>query len=127
MAHSLYGYWNGKLVMYVIVGIFGSVLLWVMFWNRKVKKVKQFDITFASERPFLPETTHYAYNFFAHYKKAVGVLAEPLISRFWEGVSEGSHSIADKLRRIYNGSGQTYLLHIIAFIVLIFLLTFGGF
>jgi formate hydrogenlyase subunit 3/multisubunit Na+/H+ antiporter MnhD subunit len=127
MAYSLYGYWNGKLIMYAVVGIFAAVLLWVIFWNRRIKKVKQFDIVYAAERPFLPETTHYAYNFFAHYKKAIGVLAQPMISGFWEGVSEAGHSIADKIRRIYNGSGQAYLIHIIGFIVIIFLVTFGGF
>lgn len=127
MAYSLYGYWNGKLIMYAVVGIFVAVLLWIIFWNRKIKKVKQFDIVYAAERPFLPETTHYAYNFFAHYKKAVGILAQPMISNFWEGVSEIGHSVSDKIRRIYNGSGQAYLIHIIGFIVIIFLFTFGGF
>ena len=127
MATSLYGYWNGKLVMFVIVGIFAAVLGWLAFWNRKVKKVGQFNIVYAAERPERPETTHYGYNFFAHYKKAIGILAEPMISNFWESVSEITIAIADKVRRIINGNGQSYLLHIVTYVLVIYLLTFGGF
>ncbi|MGM0408200.1 MAG: proton-conducting transporter membrane subunit [Bacteroidota bacterium] len=127
LATSLYGYWNGKLVMYVVVAIFAVVLGWLIFWSRKIKKVGQFNIVYAAERPERPETTHYGYNFFAHYKKAIGILAEPLISNFWESVSEITLAVADKIRRIFNGNGQTYLLHIVAYILIVYLLTFGGF
>ena len=95
--------------------------------NRKAKKVKQFNIVYAAERPERPETSHYSYNFFAHYRRAIGFLAEPLITNFWNRVAEGFHAVADKFRRIYNGNGQAYLAHIVAFIVLIYLLAFGGF
>src|SRR6056297_2192894 len=127
MATSLYGYWNGKLVMFVVVAIFAVVLGWLIFWSRKIKKVGQFNIVYAAERPERPETTHYGYNFFAHYKKAIGIFAEPLISNFCESVSEITLAVADKIRRIFNGNGQTYLLHIVAYILIIYLLTFGGF
>jgi formate hydrogenlyase subunit 3/multisubunit Na+/H+ antiporter MnhD subunit len=126
-AYSSLGYWNGKLIMYVVVGIFAAVFFWLIFWNRKVKKVKQFNIVYAAERPERPETTHYAYNFFAHYRKAVGILAEPKITAFWNGIAEATNAIAEKIRKIFNGDGQTYVLHIIVFVLFVYLLSFGGF
>jgi formate hydrogenlyase subunit 3/multisubunit Na+/H+ antiporter MnhD subunit len=127
LALSAYGYWNGKLIMVIVIAIFGSVFAWLFLINRKAKKVKQFNIVYAAERPFRPETTHFAYNFFAPYKKAVGFLVAPGITNFWDATSEGIHAIADKIRSIYNGNGQTYLLHIIGFVVLVYILITGGF
>jgi formate hydrogenlyase subunit 3/multisubunit Na+/H+ antiporter MnhD subunit len=126
-ATSNLGYWNGELIMYVVFAIFGAVFVWLVFWNRKVKKVKQFNIVYSAERPERPETTHYAYNFFAHYKKALGILTEPKITQFWNGVAEAVVTIADKIRRIFNGNGQTYILHMILFVLIMYLLSFGGF
>ncbi|MBN1199243.1 MAG: hypothetical protein JXA23_07820 [Bacteroidales bacterium] len=126
-ATSIFGYWNGTWVMYVVVAIFLLVFLWLWFMNRKAYRVKQFNIVFAAERPFRPETTHFAYNFFAPYKKAIGFLAEPGVTRFWGHVSEGSHAIAELIRRIYSGNGQVYLFQIMAFIVVVYLISFGGF
>ncbi len=126
LAVSNFGYWNGELIMYIVGGIFVIVFAWLWFMNRNAQKVKQFNIGYSAERPSLPETTHFAYNFFAPYKKALGFLVSPIISDFWEAVSEGIHAIADKIRRIYDGNAQTYVLHIIAFIVIFYLIAFGG-
>lgn len=127
MATSIFGYWDGTWVMYVVMGIFMMVFVWLFIMNRKAYRVKQFNIVYAAERPFRPETTHFAYNFFAPYRKAIGFLAEPGITRFWGNVAEGTQSLADKIRRIYNGNGQAYLFHILAFMVVVYLITFGGF
>jgi formate hydrogenlyase subunit 3/multisubunit Na+/H+ antiporter MnhD subunit len=126
LALSAYGYWNGKLIMVIVMGIFATIFVWLFLINRNAKKVKQFNIVYAAERPFRPETTHFAYNFFAPYKKAVGFLVAPGITNFWSAATEGIHAIADKIRSIYNGNGQTYLLHIIAFVVLVYILITGG-
>lgn len=126
LAHSLYGYWDGKLVMYIVMAIFGSVFFWALFVNRKAQKVKQFNITYSGEAPSRPETTHYAYNFFAPYKKALGFLMYPGITNFWNGVAEYTHAVADKVRRIYNGNGQSYVFHIVAFIVVFYFISVGG-
>jgi formate hydrogenlyase subunit 3/multisubunit Na+/H+ antiporter MnhD subunit len=124
LAKSSFGYWNGEVIMYIVMGIFATVFIWLWYMNRNAQKVKQFNIGYSAERPSLPETTHFAYNFFAPYKKALGFLVSPLISNFWNSVSEAVHAIADKVRKIYNGNVQTYAFHIIAFIVVIYLIIF---
>ena len=76
----------------------------------------------AAERPDRPETTHYAHNFFAHYRKALGFAVKPLATRFWNGTAEWIHSLAAAFRAIYTGNGQTYALHIVLFLLVWYLL-----
>ncbi len=125
-ALTVYGHWNGYLIMMITGGIFVTVFLWLLYINRKAQKVKQFNIVYAAERPSRPELTHVGYNFFAHYKKALGSLSQPYVTRFWNVVTDICHSSADFIRRIYNGDGQTYILHILMFIVVVYFIAIGG-
>ncbi len=103
-----------------------SILIWLLYINRKAQKVKQFNIVYAAERPFRPETSHVGYNFFAHYKKALGGLSQPYVIKFWDTMTDVCHSSADFIRKIYNGDGQTYILHILIFIVVVNFISIGG-
>ncbi|EIJ33201.1 proton-conducting transporter membrane subunit [Thiothrix nivea] len=123
---SDYGYWSPVSIMIVIGVIFMTLFLWLLFVNRKAQKVKQFNIVFAGERPYRPETTHVAWNFFAPYRKALGFLTEPLVERFWATVTELLHSAADILRRFYTGNGQTYAIHLLGFVIIVYVLWIGG-
>ncbi len=120
--YSSYGHWNGNLIMLVTMGVFIVPLFFLILYIGKITKVKQFNIVFAAERPESPQTTHVAHNMFAHYRKALGGWGKPRISNFWQASAEWTHSLADVTRRIYSGNGQTYLLHIILFFVLVFFL-----
>jgi len=121
------GYWNGTQIMIIVMGVFAIAVLWLAMLNRNAKKVKQFNIVYAGERPERPETTHIAYNLFAGYYKAVGFLITPWITGLWNWISEGIQEIADQVRRIYTGNGQTYILHVIMYVVIVYLITTGGF
>ena len=125
-AISHYGYWNGTYVMIIAMGIFVILLGFQLLIQRRNKLVKQFNIVYSAERPSTPETTHHGWNFYAHYNKALGFLVTPWATRFWDWVSELVHDISDKIRQIYNGNGQTYLIHIIAFFLICFYFIYGG-
>lgn len=114
---GLLGYWDGSWVMYVTMGVFMLPLVVLFIGMRKPQKVKQFNIVFAAERPHRPETTHYAHNFFAPYRKALGFLLKPVGRKFWEGTVGGVHAVSSAFRRLYTGNGQTYALHIVLFTV----------
>ena len=122
---SNYGYWNPVAIMIIIGVIFVILLAWLVFLNRKAQKVKQFNIVYAAERPYRPETTHYAWNFFASYRKAMGFLVQPIVTSFWDAITGTLHSGADVVRRIYTGNGQTYAYHFLAFVVVVFMLSMG--
>ncbi len=125
---SSLGYWNGNAVMYVTMGVFALplVLLLVANSGKKLVKVKQFNIVYSAERPYKPETTHYAFNFFSHYQKALGFLASPWATRFWSGLGDVTKSLGDGLRRWNTGNAQTYGFQILLYLLLVFLFTRGG-
>lgn len=123
-ASTTAGYWNASQIMMVIGVMFVILLGWLLFMSRKAQKVKQFNIVFAAERPFRPETTHYSYNMFRHYHRAVGFLVAPVATRFWNGVDAVMHDVAHSAKKIYSGNGQTYIVHLLAYVVIIYLLMF---
>lgn len=118
------GYWSGYKIMIVIGIMFVVLLSWLMLMSRKARKVKQFNMVYAAERPFKPETTHFSHNMFSHYYKALGFLSIPLATVFWNGVHDTAHRAADTLRRFYTGNGQTYLVHIVLYILVVYLIMF---
>ncbi|KAA6186070.1 NADH-quinone oxidoreductase subunit F [Thiohalocapsa marina] len=123
---SQYGYWSPVSIMIIIGVIFMLVFGYLLLINRRAQKVKQFNIAFAAERPYRPETTHFAWNFFAPYRKALGFLMLPLVTRFWSTLTDLLNTAGDLGRRLYTGNGQTYAIHFLVFVVIVFLLGMGG-
>ncbi|HIQ16073.1 MAG TPA: NADH-quinone oxidoreductase subunit F [Leucothrix sp.] len=123
---SDFGYWSPVSIMIIIGVLFATIFAWLVFVNRKAQKVKQFNIVYSAERPFRPETTHFAWNFFAPYKKALGFLTQPLVTRFWGAITDLLHTSAEFLRKIYTGDGQTYAIHLLGFVVAVYLLWMGA-
>jgi formate hydrogenlyase subunit 3/multisubunit Na+/H+ antiporter MnhD subunit len=113
--YSSLGYWNGAAVMLIVAVIFILLLLYLVLINPKSQKVKPFNIVYAAERPERPETTHYAYKFFTPYQRAMAPVLKPLVKRFWNGVDEWAHALAQVFRQVYTGNGQTYALFILLF------------
>jgi formate hydrogenlyase subunit 3/multisubunit Na+/H+ antiporter MnhD subunit len=124
-ALSTLGYWNGTILMLIVMAVFGLVFVLLALMGPRPQKVGQFNIVFAAERPESPETTHYAYRFFTPYERAMAPLLRPLVRRFWNGVSEWSHTAADALRQVYTGNMQTYAVYIFIFGLLLYLLSKG--
>ena len=123
---SQFGHWHPVAIMVIIGAMFASVLALLIWMNHNAQKVKQFNIVFSAERPFKPQTTHFAWNFFAPYRKALGVLVSPLVTTFWGAVTDTLHSTADFTRRIYTGNGQTYAMQVLAYVVILYLVAMGG-
>ena len=108
--------------MIVTMVVFVFLFLFLLLINRKAKKVGPFNIVFAAERPDRPETTHYAHNFFAPYNRALGFLTKPAVTGFYKAIGEWTSSIANALRYLYTGNGQTYALHIVLFVGIVFMI-----
>jgi len=125
---STLGYWNGSAVMMVTMGVFMIPLIWMLIVQRKnTQKVGQFNIVFSAERPYKPETTHYGYNFFAHYRKALGFLLNPRVTRFWNWTASIADVAGSSIRKLYSGNVQTYVLLIVLYVSIFVLLLRGGF
>ena len=122
-----FGYWNAPMIMAVVAGVWmvPLVILLLISLTLKIQKVEQFNIVYAAERPHRPEDTHFAYNFFAHYDRAIGFLVRPRATAFWNTAVEWSYSLGASLRIFYNGNGQTYALFILMYFVAMFLVNGG--
>ena len=122
------GYWDAPLVMIVVGAVWAVplVILGLLSLTLKIQPVKQFNIVYAAERPDRPETTHYAYNFFAHYERALGFLVRPRATAFWDAASEWTHTVAASVRVLYTGNGQTYALFILIFFVVLYFANGGA-
>jgi hypothetical protein len=101
------------------------IILLLVSLTLKIQKVEQFNIVFAAERPRRPEETHFAYNFFAHYDRAIGFLVRPRATAFWNATVEWTHTFGSSLRIFYTGNGQTYALFIIMYFIGMFLVNGG--
>ncbi len=123
---SAYGNWDPVAIMLVIGVTFVAVLAILLLKNHDAQKVKQFNIVFSAERPFKPHTTHFAWNFFAPYRRALGFLEMPLVTRFWGGITDTAHATADFTRRLYTGNGQTYAVQVVFFVVAVYIIAAGG-
>ncbi|MCI2400855.1 proton-conducting transporter membrane subunit [Aliiroseovarius subalbicans] len=122
---SEFGYWSPVQIMIVIGTIFTLLFLLLLALNHKAQWVKQFNIVYAAERPFRPETTHFAWNFFAPYRRALGFLLAPLVTRFWGAITNALHETAEFTRKLYTGNGQTYAVHVLVFVVVLYLVAGG--
>jgi hypothetical protein len=123
--YSSLGYWNGMFVMVIVGIIFALLLIYLLIFGPRPQKVKPFNIVFAAERPDRPETSHYAYNFFAPYRIAMAPVLKQLVKRFWSVVSEWTHTSAGVLRHIYTGNIQTAILFILFFGLVLYLFSVG--
>jgi len=126
-AVTTFGYFDGTWIMYTVIVIFLVIFAWLLYRTRDTHKAGQFNIVFSGESPSRPETTHYAYNFAAPFRKAIGILVEPFVDTFWNWVIDSIHAVADFFRKIYTGNGQTYALQIILFVLFVYLIVGGGF
>jgi hypothetical protein len=125
---SHFGYWDAPVIMMVVAGVWMLPLIFLLLLSlsMKIQKVEQFNIVYAAERPHRPEDTHFAWNFFAHYDRALGFLVRPRATAFYGAVNEWSHTLGSSLRIFYNGNGQTYALFILIYFVMMVLINGGA-
>ena len=122
---SSLGYWNATMIMTVVGAVFVILAAALFIKLPKIQKVKQFNIVFSAEKPETPELTHFAYEFFRPYRRAIGWMAKPYATKFWDGVTEWALTLSDSFRKIYTGNGQTYIFHIVLFATVLFFIVIG--
>ncbi|RLD62196.1 MAG: NADH-quinone oxidoreductase subunit F [Bacteroidetes bacterium] len=123
-AYSPLGYWNATAIIQVVGVMFVVLILWLLLVNRRNTKIKQFNMVYAGERPFRPELTHNAYNLYSGYYKGVWFFVIPWVTYCWDSIADFTKASSDFLRRIYNGNGQSYAMHIILFVATVYFLLF---
>ena len=116
------GYWNATGIMVTVFVVFMVVWLWSLLFNPRPQKIKQFNIVYSAEVPERPETTHVSYNMFAGYGKALGWIVAPMITKFWNVMSEWTTGLSTFFGKIlYTGNGQTYLAYVVMYVIAFYL------
>ena len=112
---KIYGYWNPVPAMAAAVAV--SALLFGILWMLWATRAKSIDAAGAPHRPL---------GFYAYYKPALTRLTPPLASTFWSAIAAGARALADTIRRIYTGDGQTYMLYVFYYFIVLYVAC-GGF
>ena len=109
----IYGYWNPAPTMATAVAI--SAVLFVAFWLfRRTGSIRS-----AGTRVTARSDTTLA-SFYSFYKTVFTKLTPPLACAFWDGLSAGTVTLAERTRKIYTGNGQTYGLYILYYFIILY-------
>jgi NADH-quinone oxidoreductase subunit M len=125
LGNSLGGF-NGFIVMNVLGGVFVVALIFFTIATVKSRKVHRLDIYYAAETPTEDTPLHYGNGIGAelHRVPVIGSILAKHVGNFYNGFANQVEGVADLLRGIYNGNGQTYVLYSV--IVLVLLMVFLG-
>jgi formate hydrogenlyase subunit 3/multisubunit Na+/H+ antiporter MnhD subunit len=108
----IYGFWNPVPTMTVTVAI--SVLVILGLWAASRRKQRATAAT--GHRRLIDANA-----FRAFYKPLAVSLTPPLARLFWGGISRGTVELADRTRRIYDGNGQTYMLYVVYYFIVLYI------
>ena len=102
---SIYGYWNPVPVMVVSVAAAGVLfgLFLVIYRSRRGRS-----------------TPRDAEQFYRFYRAVFTPIVTPVANRFWDGVCDMTMAMGGAVRRIYNGNGQTYALHVLYYVIAVY-------
>jgi hypothetical protein len=107
---SIYGFWNPAPVVTAVVAV-AAVVFTVFVVLYRTRRDEPVSVA----------------GFFRFYRPVLGRTVPPVAAMFWRRVSRSILTIADRLRRIYSGNGQTYALYVLGYFLLLYVASTGAF
>ncbi|MEK1893705.1 MAG: proton-conducting transporter membrane subunit [Rhizobium sp.] len=104
---TIYGYWNPFPVMAVSV-VIAIMLLGLFLLIYRIWRGRSIPVS----------TAH----FYAFYRSMFAPLVTPLANFVWDGLCDLTVGAAQVVRRVYTGNGQTYTLHVLYYVLALYLL-----
>jgi formate hydrogenlyase subunit 3/multisubunit Na+/H+ antiporter MnhD subunit len=124
---TIYGYWNPVPIMVGSVVIALALFAAVWFFYRRQRERELAAAGAARQNKIAVLAAWSRADIYGFYRPALGTILVPCAITFWNGVSAGINGMAERLRRVYTGNGQTYALYILYyFIALCVLNRFGS-
>jgi formate hydrogenlyase subunit 3/multisubunit Na+/H+ antiporter MnhD subunit len=105
----IYGYWNPVPTM--LAAVAASVLLLGVLWLLRHAHWKHDEFADRQERPL---------GFYTFCKRIFAKMTPPMALDFWNGLAARSAALADATRKIYTGDGQTYVLYVFYYFVILY-------
>jgi formate hydrogenlyase subunit 3/multisubunit Na+/H+ antiporter MnhD subunit len=106
---SIYGFWNPAPVVTAVVAV-AAVVFTVFVVLYRTRRDEPVSVA----------------GFFRFYRPVLSRTVPPVAAMFWRRVSRSILTIADRLRRIYTGNGQTYALYVIGYFLLLYVASTGA-
>ncbi|MBB3456053.1 formate hydrogenlyase subunit 3/multisubunit Na+/H+ antiporter MnhD subunit [Rhizobium sp. BK313] len=104
---TIYGYWNPVPIMAISVTVAALLLgLFLLIYR-------------SGRGRSVPVSTAHFYRF---YRAAFAPLVTPVANFIWDGVCDLTIGMAGAVRRVYTGNGQTYALHVLYYVIAVYLL-----
>jgi formate hydrogenlyase subunit 3/multisubunit Na+/H+ antiporter MnhD subunit len=104
---TIYGYWNPVPVM--VATVVAAAMLFAMLLAIYLRR---------RGRSNARSTTH----FYRFYRSLFAPLVTPLANFIWDGVCALTIAAAGVVRQVYTGNGQTYALHVLYYVLILYLL-----
>ncbi len=117
---SSIGHFNAWFMMVFVVGAFTIALIFFALNNPKIRKVSQLDIGYSGEVPESPESVHFGYELYMHFRRAVWFLVYPAIRNIYRWFYDSLFSVSDYLRRFYTGDLNTYAMWVLISLLFVF-------
>ncbi len=102
-----------------------GIALAVFFLTARSRRVPQMDNYFAGEAP-IQVSMHYATDFYRFLRREFQGLLRWSADRAYRWLAELTAYLADALRRVYTGNGQTYVWYLVGFLALLLLIYLRG-
>jgi formate hydrogenlyase subunit 3/multisubunit Na+/H+ antiporter MnhD subunit len=104
---TIYGYWNPVPVMAATVAAATILLglLLAIYWSGRGRS--------------MPANTAHFYRF---YRAVFAPLVTPIANLVWDGLCGATVGAAGVVRKVYNGNGQAYALHVLYYVLVLYLL-----
>src|SRR5262245_51670123 len=110
----IYGYWNPVPVMAFAVIV--SAILFGLFWLLRRTGWSMSPQTIQNAGNGMTQPSFYRFA-----KSVFAMLTPPWASAFWSGLTEATVALAQRMRMLYTGNGQTYNLYILYYFLVLYI------
>ena len=86
------------------------------------RQVSTQDISTSGEIPWDHENMNYQQDFFKPFERAFSGMYKGNMEKFWIEIGSAISSLANFVRKIYTGNGQTYAIYVVSFLALLLLI-----
>ena len=86
------------------------------------RQVSTKDISTSGEIPWDHENMNYQQDFFKPFERAFAGMYKGDMGKFWKELGCAVESLANFVRKLYTGNGQTYAIYVVSFLALLLLI-----
>ena len=99
-----------------------AVIFITLMGYKNTRQVSTQDISTSGEIPWEHENMNYQQDFFKPFERAFSGMYKGDMGKFWVELGCALGSLANFVRKLYTGNGQTYAIYVVSFLALLLLI-----